>query len=250
MLKMSREMLSFWDKRAERFENFTDKRIKGIRELVSKIAPLVKNFKSGVMVDLGCGPGFPGKIFESVLDSPIIGLDFSVPMLKIAKTRLNSLIRGDIFNLPFKRDSIAVIFCINVLSDYAEKTKAYRQIYDSLKRGGAFLYADYSKNDGFWDMNSKIYPLVFGMKPSVSRDFLSKMEEDLEKIGFKIVSTHFISFKMKITLEEYINHLSTRPESNFRKEKREIVEKIARSYISKNNEIGREFFIIHAQKLE
>ncbi len=250
MLKMSEEMLSFWDKRAERFENFTDKRIKGIRELVDKIAPLVKNFKSAVVVDLGCGPGAPGKILESVLDSPIIGLDFSVSMLSLAKSRLKCLIRGDVFNLPFKRDSIAVIFCINVLSDYAEKTRAYRQIYDSLKRGGAFFYADYSENDGFWDMNSKIYPLVFGMKSSVSREPLPKMEEDLRKIGFNIVSTHLISFKMKITLEEYINHLSTRPESSFRKEKREVVEKIARSYISKNNEIGREFFFIHAQKLE
>jgi hypothetical protein len=88
------------------------------------------------------------------------------------------------------------------------------------------------------------------MKPSVSREPLPKMKKDLEKIGFKIVSKHLISFKMKITLEEYINHLSTRPESNFRKEKREVVEKIAQTYISKNNEIGREFFLIHAQKLE
>lgn len=250
MLKMSEEMLSFWDRRAERFENFTGKRIKGIRELVGKIAPFVKNFKSGVVVDLGCGPGVPGKILESVLGSPVIGLDFSVSMLEIAKTRLRSLIRGDVFNLPFKGGSIAVIFCINVLSDYGEKTRAYRQIYDCLKSGGAFFYADYSENDGFWDMNSKIYPLVFGLKSSVSREPLPKMEEDLEKIGFKIVSKHLISFKMKITLEEYFNHLSTRPESSFRKEKREMVEKIARSYISKNDEIGREFFLIHAQKLE
>jgi len=243
-------MLSFWDKRAERFENFTDKRIKMVHELVDKIAPLVKNFKSGFVVDLGCGPGVPGKILESVLDSPIIGLDFSVPMLEIAKTRLRSLIRGDVYNLPFKGGSISVIFCINVLSDYDEKTRTYQQIYDCLKSGGAFFYADYSENDGFWNMNSKIYPLVFGMKPSVSREPLPKMKKDLEKTGFKIVSKHLISFKMKITLEEYINHLSTRPESNFRKEKREIVEKISRSYISKNNEIGREFFLIHAQKLE
>ncbi|MEX2720508.1 MAG: class I SAM-dependent methyltransferase [Candidatus Wukongarchaeota archaeon] len=247
---MSKEMLSFWDRRAERFENFTDKRIKGIRKLVGKIAPFVKSFESGVVVDLGCGPAVPGEILESVLGSPIIGLDFSIPMLGIAKTRLRSLIRGDVFNLPFKGGSIAVIFCINVLSDYAEKTRAYRQIYDCLKKGGAFFYADYSENDEFWDMNSKIYPLVFGMKPSVSREPLPKMKKDLEKIGFKIVSKHLISFKMKITLEEYINHLSTRPQSNFRKEKREVVEKIAQTYISKNNEIGREFFLIHAQKLE
>ncbi len=241
-------MLSFWDKRAERFENFTDKRIQGIHELVGKIAPLVKNFKSGFVVDVGCGPGVPAKILESVLGSPIIGLDFSIPMLEIAKTRLKSLIRGNIFNLPFKRSSISILFCINVLSDYAEKTRAYKEIYDSLKMGGGFFYADYSENDGFWDMNSKIYPLIFGIKPSVSRECLSKIEKDLQKTSFKIVSTHLISFKTKITLEEYINHLSTRPESNFRKEKREIVEKIAPSYISKNNEIGREFFLIHAQK--
>jgi len=66
------------------------------------------------VLDVGCGSGF---FFEFINPNKYTGLDYSMPMLSLFRRKHNiPLIRGSVYNLPFRKNMFDVVICIDVLS--------------------------------------------------------------------------------------------------------------------------------------
>ena len=99
---------------------------------------LVKNLeKPGVVLDLACGTGEIAALISDRADF-VTGLDYSFPMLKVAKKKLPkiSFIRGDALNLPFKENSFDTILVSLGLRHFDNNDRALREIKRILKPGG------------------------------------------------------------------------------------------------------------------
>lgn len=71
------------------------------RELLTRFA----SDRAGPIVDVGCGPGHVGE-FVRLPDRAVFGLDPSSVMARLAGSRLDGTIRGDMRSLPFRSSSL------------------------------------------------------------------------------------------------------------------------------------------------
>jgi len=108
-------------------------------------------------LDVACGTGLALRHFarRGFLST---GIDFSLPMLDMARGRARRLVAADMRALPFTR-RFAHVTCLydalNHLLDRAELVAAFREVARVMDDGALFVF----------DMNHpEIYPVVWGMK--------------------------------------------------------------------------------------
>jgi ubiquinone/menaquinone biosynthesis C-methylase UbiE len=120
-----------------------------LRRLV--INELKKYKPSGVIADIGCGPGYLiAKLARSFPDVSLVGVDISEEMVQKATQNLSALgfsdrvsfRKGDIEALPF--DTNLLDFAISTLSlhHWSDPRQALKEINRVLKPGGQFLIFD------------------------------------------------------------------------------------------------------------
>jgi ubiquinone/menaquinone biosynthesis C-methylase UbiE len=86
-----------------------------------ELAPLLPPWRDRVAVDLGCGTG---RWLAKLADSGsrfAVGVDFSMAMLKQARTKLGSdacFLNGDLARLPFRDGFAGLLICSFVLSHF------------------------------------------------------------------------------------------------------------------------------------
>ena len=108
-------------------------------------------------LDVACGTGLAIEHFAR-LGYDSVGVDASLPMLRLARPRARRLIAGDLRALPLRR-RFARVTCLydslNHLRLRSDLVAAFRAVGRVLDRGGLFLF----------DMNHPdVYPKVWGMK--------------------------------------------------------------------------------------
>jgi len=99
---------------------------------------LVKGLENpGVTLDLACGTGEVTVLVKEKA-KVVIGLDYSLSMLKVAKRKLPEIpfLRGDALNLPFKSASFDTVLVSLGLRHFENTPKALAEIRRVLKRGG------------------------------------------------------------------------------------------------------------------
>ncbi|MEO8034215.1 MAG: class I SAM-dependent methyltransferase, partial [Acidobacteriota bacterium] len=106
-------------------------------------------------LDVACGTGLTVAFYES-LGWRSVGVDASLPMLEVARTRGRQLVAGDYRALPF-RNTFSRITCLydsfNHLKDCTELASAFRSVAGLMDASSLFLF----------DMNHPdIYPEVWG----------------------------------------------------------------------------------------
>jgi ubiquinone/menaquinone biosynthesis C-methylase UbiE len=120
-----------------------------LRKIV--IAELKRHKPEGLIVDVGCGPGYLiANLARSFPDLSIIGVDMAKEMLLKARNNLTSsgLNReasfrlGNIQDMPFESGSIDFVISTLSLHHWSEPTQAIEEIYRVLKPGGQFLVFD------------------------------------------------------------------------------------------------------------
>jgi ubiquinone/menaquinone biosynthesis C-methylase UbiE len=106
----------------------------------------VSNLKSGVALDIGCGPGaYIEQLMKRGFDT--YGADISEEMLNACKMRLHlsnehfrtHFIRSDIDQLPFDDNSVDLIVCVGVMGNLLSDEQALSEISRVLKPGGYLL---------------------------------------------------------------------------------------------------------------
>ena len=115
---------------------------------------------SGYTIDLGCANGRHFKLFKN-RQNKLIGIDFSLEFLKIAKAHLRDieefsiqesnniqLLRADLKNLPIRENVISNIFSIATIhhvKDKDERERAIRDLYTRLKDKGFLIITVWRK---------------------------------------------------------------------------------------------------------
>lgn len=101
--------------------------------------------KHVVYLEIGCGPFLLGNLIADKV-SMIIGIDFSLAALKVAKALLDQngiknylLIQSDILNIPMKSESVDLIYGGGVIEHFEDTQKCVNELFRVLKNGGVGL---------------------------------------------------------------------------------------------------------------
>lgn len=190
----------FWEEkgRTKSFESGYAIRLEGIIQIVNKI----RRFLDGKLVlDTGCGPGIPASLFP--INAKIIGLDFSISMLKSAKNRIPDLVQGSTFKLPFRDELYDAVTCLFVASDYSEKSGIFSEAHRVLRENGLFIFSDYSLNDEHWKLKMKICPLM-REKCNIFLEDETSLLNQIKQVGFKVQENKRIRFHPLFKLSWYV----------------------------------------------
>ncbi len=115
------------------------------------IGELKKYNPRGVLVDVGCGPGYLiADISREFRELSIVGLDISEGMLQKASKNISaqglkdnvSFRQGDVSALPFESDSLDFVVSTLSLHHWSEPAQGIREIHRVLKPEGQFLIFD------------------------------------------------------------------------------------------------------------
>lgn len=186
---------SYYDKMNDLMSFYMHKKIKASAVKMLGIKP-----KSYVL-DLCCGTGdLCGIISRIGRKIRVIGVDNSLNMLKIAKTKYPELIfmEGDCTNLPFcgEFDYVTISFGLRNIQN---RELAISQIYKSLKIGGEFLHLDFGRHNFSGKIFEKIVLFLVKIlkKDEKSYQYLlksknsypepSELIKEFERAGFKFV---------------------------------------------------------------
>jgi 2-polyprenyl-3-methyl-5-hydroxy-6-metoxy-1,4-benzoquinol methylase len=138
----------FWNEvHSEDFDARTRRsgRIKAINRMAAIAKPYLVQ-KDAITIDLGCGTGL---FAETTNISSIIGVDFSFPLLLLARKRMQSVLQQSIFDLELGKNSVDNVVSLFVIDDYPTERKRifFKRIFSFLKPDGRFFFAAYSPND-------------------------------------------------------------------------------------------------------
>lgn len=103
--------------------------------------------KDTVYLEIGCGSFFLGQILAKKCKL-VIGIDFSLKALKIARQMLKDqgiknfiLIHGDIFKIPLKSKSVTLIYGGGVIEHFQETEKCIKELFRVTSNNGVVINA-------------------------------------------------------------------------------------------------------------
>jgi len=115
------------------------------------VSELKKNHPNGIIVDVGCGPGYLVAVITRELPHlHIIGVDIAEKMIEVATHNLSSLglsehvefRQGDVQKLPFEDNAVDFVVSTLSLHHWSDPKQALQEIYRVLKPEGQFLLFD------------------------------------------------------------------------------------------------------------
>jgi len=115
------------------------------------VAELKKHRPNGILVDVGCGPGYLVAIIEkSFPHLRIVGVDIAEEMIQLATSKLSSpsssgrleFRQGAVQRLPFQDDAVEFVVSTLSLHHWQNSKQALKEIYRVLKPEGQFLLFD------------------------------------------------------------------------------------------------------------
>lgn len=150
-------------------------------------ADLWEGDENAQVLDICCGSGVVGNAFRGKVGH-ITGLDLTPEMIALAKTRLDEVIQGDVYDMPFENNRFDLVTNREVLHLLPRPELPVAQVFRVLKPGGQFIVGQlvpYGPEDAPWFFRvvKKKQPLFFN----------NLMEEDmvrlLENAGFVDIHT-------------------------------------------------------------
>lgn len=143
----SRRVRLLFDRIASRYDLINDLQSFGLHRYWKRRLLQLTNLKSGYSaLDVCCGTG---DIAEALQDrgASVIGCDFSLQMLSVAKNRRPNLayFQTDALNLPLKDCSFQVVTIGYGLRNLADINKGLSELLRVLKPGGSLLILDFGK---------------------------------------------------------------------------------------------------------
>ena len=108
--------------------------------------------KDAVILDVCCGSGVVGNSFRGKVGK-IIGLDLTPEMAALARTRLDEVVQGDVYDIPFPDNSFDGVCNREVLHLLPQPERPLSEIFRVIKPGGQFVvgqWVPFSAIDGPW----------------------------------------------------------------------------------------------------
>lgn len=129
----------------------------GTREAAINFCRSFKDhFTDKVWADIGTGTGYVVKsLLKDFRPKAVIGIDISKAMLSMYQVDESLLSIGSGFNLPLRQTSVDVVSSFFCFSDYPSLRPVFKEGARVLNHHGKFLYVDYAKGDGYWELRKK-----------------------------------------------------------------------------------------------
>lgn len=128
--------VEIFDRVAEKYDSVSKFLSLGIiPKLQRKLAEGVEGAEK--VLDLACGTGDVGALLLGKVPL-VVGLDYSMPMLRVAKRKYPSLllVRGDALNTPFPDEFFDVVLVSLSLRHFENPRQGLKEIRRVLKEGG------------------------------------------------------------------------------------------------------------------
>lgn len=139
------------------------------------------------VLDVCCGSGVVGASFRGRVKK-ITGLDLTPQMVALARERLDEVVQGDVYAIPFEANRFDLVTNREVLHLLPEPHRPVAEVFRVLKPGGQFIVGQmvpYGAADSAWFFRivKKKQPLFFN----------NLMEEDMLRLlgnaGFENITT-------------------------------------------------------------
>ena len=106
---------------------------------IDTVAKLIHGEDLNNILDIACGTG---RVTKELIkfSGNVTGLDYSKGMLKIAKKNINFLVRGDVFELPFKSNSFSGVIITRFFQHYANLETILKEIKRIVKQDGFIIF--------------------------------------------------------------------------------------------------------------
>ncbi|EOC99678.1 class I SAM-dependent methyltransferase [Caldisalinibacter kiritimatiensis] len=155
--KKPEEMKSFFEIRADGYDEHMRNNVDSFEELYSKIAEPIEATEEQIKIlDLGCGTGLElDWIFKKAPNLLVVGIDLSEEMLNKLKDKYQShneqitLIKDSYLTYPFEEERYDYVISVMTMHHWLEEEKMdlYRRIKDSLTEEGKYIEGDYVVNE-------------------------------------------------------------------------------------------------------
>ena len=147
----------------------------------------LKSFpENSKVLDVGCGLG---DVLEQLPDHfRLYGVDYAESNVDYASKKLTQkakIQQGNIYDLPFERDSFNICFCLEVLEHIEDDAKAVREISRVLRKGGTLIAA--VPYTFYW----KSYKILLGHFRHYTKDSFSDL---LLGNGFSFIAEYFPNY--------------------------------------------------------
>ena len=182
------------DSVAEKYALFDEQHPLRNPVLKKGIAKVVAEKRPAFILDLACGAG---RYFHLLKSELTVGVDFSIGMLKQAKKFKNiSLVRGDIFKLPFREKIFDLVISMSAIGEHCPlSVKLLKGIRKALSSTGTFAFTVIPLHHCLLPYKGNIY---FMLPLSIMRFLLGKggatfcaskfeVKNKLRKLGLEIV---------------------------------------------------------------
>ena len=136
-------------------------------KLLAGHAEMCEVGEESVALDVCCGTGVVGASFRDKVDR-IVGLDLTPEMVARATTRLDEVVKGNVYDIPFDDNSFDLVCTREVLHILPWPERPCAEIFRVLKPGGQFITGQilpYGEEDAVWMYRifKKKQPLIFNM---------------------------------------------------------------------------------------
>jgi DNA gyrase subunit B len=136
-------------------------------ELLAAHGSFCKVPAESTLLDVCCGSGVVGNSFRGRV-SKIIGLDITPEMVELSKERLDEVVHGTVFDIPFPDASFEIVSNREVMHLMPEPAKMMSEVVRVLKPGGQFVVGQiipFSPIDAPWMFRifKKKQPLLYHM---------------------------------------------------------------------------------------
>ena len=146
----------------------------------------------GILLDVPVGTGvFTDSLYTRFPNATILGVDYSMGMLKLAKERFAKkglsnicLVRADVANLPLPNATADIVLSMNGLHVFPNKQQATAEMRRVIKNDGLLVACGYAKGDRWL---SDWFVKHFGIRRGYFRPpFFTVNNIDKQFEGFKI----------------------------------------------------------------
>jgi SAM-dependent methyltransferase len=159
-----------------------------IREYHSFCLDALESSGDGWVLDAGCGSlAFTAKTYATYSDRPVVLLDRSLRLLRMAKARLLKrcgeipanivLVHGDALQLPFKPGSFATIVSLNLLHVFEDVAAALLELKRVLADGGTMSLTTLVENQRLADRYLHVWGRTGELIPRTVEEVLAAFEE-------------------------------------------------------------------------
>lgn len=109
------------------------------------------NLKDKQVLEVGCGRGGGCELVLKYQPKAVTGVDFSTQVISFCKKYYTqpalNFVAGNAEDLPFAKESFDVVVNVESSHCYGNRIKFFEEVFNQLKSGGYFLYADFVGTD-------------------------------------------------------------------------------------------------------